>query len=144
MINLTGSGQEKIFIKTKILGKEINKSLTVKRSDLPDKDFYNRVIQDVKSELTNIIKSQNLIDVRTPSFINTKLIINKDNNLVELNRRLKKIDLVDNIYVQELNNEYILLKIKYLGKLNKIINQLENQKIILKFQNDQWNLSMKK
>ena len=31
-------------------------------------------------------------------------------------------------------NEYILLKIKYLGKLNKIINQLENQKIILKFQ----------
>ena len=30
-----------------------------------------------KKEITNLVKSQNLIDVRTPSFINVKLILIK-------------------------------------------------------------------
>ena len=50
------------------------------------------------------------------------LILKKKSNLVELNLRLKKIDLIENIYVQEFNNEYIFLKIKYLGKLIKLLN----------------------
>ena len=85
-----------------------------------------------------MIKSQNLIDIRTPSFINATLNVTKKNSLKELNSRLKKIDLIENIYIQELNNEYILIKIKYLGKIKKIIDQLESQKIILKLTDDQW------
>ena len=38
----------------------------------------------------------------------------------------------------------ILLKIRYLGKLDKIINQLKQQNIMLEFTNDQWNLKIKK
>ena len=56
--------------------------------------------------------------------------------MVELNKRLKNIDLIDNIYVQEFNSNYVLIKIKYLGKLNKIINQLESQKIMLELLNN--------
>ena len=62
--------------------------------------------------------------------------------MAELNKRLKRINLIDSIFVQEFNNEYILLKIKYLGKLDKIINQLGNQKIILKLVNDNWTLKI--
>ena len=80
----------------------------------------------------NLIKSQNLIDIKTPSFINAKFFIDKNNNLVELNRRIKKIELIENIYVQEFNKEYVDLKIKYLGKINKIIQQLRENNIILK------------
>ena len=94
--------------------------------------------------MVNIIKSQNLIDVRTPSFLNTRLIINKKNNLVELNNRLQNIDTIDGIFVQEFNNKYVLLKIRYLGKLDKIINQLKQQNIMLEFTNDKWNLKIKK
>ena len=54
--------------------------------------------------------------------------MSKKNNLVELNKRLEKIDLIDNINVQEFNNEYVLIKLRYLGKLNKIIKQLEDEK----------------
>ena len=60
------------------------------------------------------MKSQNLIDVRTPSFLNSKLVINKKNNLEELNKRIKKIDAINNIYVQELNKDFVLIKLKYL------------------------------
>ena len=38
--------------------------------------------------------------------------------------RLEKIDLIDEYYVQQLNKDYILVKIKYLGKITKIINKL--------------------
>ena len=57
---------------------------------------------------------------------------NKNNNLAELHKRLNNIGLVDDLYVQEINSEYVLLKIKYLGKLEKIINELKKEKIILK------------
>mgnify|MGYP006161422613 FL=1 len=89
-----------------------------------------------------MIKSQNLIDVRIPSFLNAQLIIDNKNNLVELNSRLKKIDLVENLYIKEFNKNIIFLKIKYLGRLDNIIRQLEDQKIILKFIDNQWSIKI--
>ena len=96
----------------------------------------------MKKELINLIKSQNLIDVRIPSFLNAKLIINKKNNLVELNSRLKKIDLVENLYVKEFNKNIVFLKIKYLGRLENIIRQKKKKKIILKFIDNQWSIKI--
>ena len=70
--------------------------------------------------------------------MNAKLDINKSSNLVELNLRIKNIDLIENLYVQEFNKNYVNLRIKYLGKLDKIINQLKKEKIDLQLINDQW------
>ena len=106
------------------------------------KDVNKKITFVIEKELVTLIKSQNLIDVKTPSFINTKFIMKKQNNLVELNKRLEKIDLIESIYVQELNNDYVNLKIKYLGKLDKIINQLKSQNIILKLSGEQWTLEI--
>jgi hypothetical protein len=70
--------------------------------------------------------------------LNAKLNINKSSNLVDLNSRIKNIDLIENIFVQEFNKDYMNLRIKYLGKLDKIINQLKKEKIGLELINDQW------
>ena len=48
--------------------------------------------------------------------------------------------MVDSIYIQEFNKNYMLIKLKYLGKLDKMINQLETQKIILKLSNEEWQI----
>ncbi|MDC1151904.1 hypothetical protein OAS95_04985, partial [Pelagibacteraceae bacterium] len=77
-----------------------------------------------------------------PSFLNVQFKVSKNNNLVELTSKLNKIDLIENIYIQEFNNESVFLKIKYLGKLAKIIKQLENKNIILKLNNGQWNIKI--
>ena len=131
----------KVFLKTKILGKNISKNIKIEKK-LDKEKFYEEIISDLKNEITNIIKSQNLIDVKTPSFLNVKLLLNKKDNFVELNRRLEKIDLIENIFVQEFNSKFILFKIKYFGKLDKIINQLEDQKIMLQFIDEQWRLEV--
>ena len=142
LIQRSNSKNEKVYLKTNILGNDINKNLQIEKSNLSQENLNKKIITEVSEEIINIVKSQNLIDIRTPSFLKAKLIIEKNNNLAELNKRLKRINLIDSIFVQEFNNEYILLKIKYLGKLDKIINQLRNQKIILKLVNDHWRLEI--
>ena len=104
--------------------------------------FNQKIILNLKSEIINIVKSQNLIDVRVPSFINIKFQLNKKNNLVELDKRIKNIDLIENIFVQELNNEYVLIKLKYLGNIDKIINELKTENILLSLEQEEWILKM--
>ena len=142
IIEDTNKVEEKIFLRMRILGKKIDKNIVFKRRNLKQNTFYDEIIKKVNKEIINTLKSQNLVDVRTPSFINTKLIIDKKNTLVELNRRLEKIDLIDSIFVQEFNNQYIFLKIRYLGKINKIIKQLNEQRILLDLIGDEWRLKI--
>ena len=65
---------------------KINKALVLENSNLNSKEYYSKIIQVVSKEIIDLIKSQNLIDIRTPSFLNTKFRINKKNNLVELEK----------------------------------------------------------
>ncbi len=142
LIDENNTNENKIFLKTNIMGKNINKSLIFKQIEKKSANFYDDIIFEIKNEIINLVKSQNLIDIRTPSFINIKFFIDKKNNLVDLDNRIKNIDLIQSLYVLELNKKYVLLKIKYLGKINKIINQLKDQDILLKLNNDQWSLQI--
>ena len=113
-----------------------------KKENFNDKFFYREVILEINNATKDLIKSQNLIDVKTPSFLNVEIQLNKKSNLVEFSNRLNKIDLIDNFYVQELNKDYVMVKIKYLGKINKIINKLKDEKIDLKMIAGKWQLNI--
>ena len=142
LIEETDSKNERIFLKMKILGKNINKNLIIKKENLKKNEFNVKIIEMVKKEIKKIVKKENLIDVRTPSFLNTKIKINKKTNLAELNKRFKEVDTIENIFVQKFNNEHIFIKIKYLGGLDKIINQLNDKKIRLELQGEEWSLKI--
>ena len=132
----------KVFLSTKIEEKQLNKNLLIDKSNLSEEQFNEKIIFEIKKVLKDLIKSQNLIDVRTPSFLNVEIKLNSKNNLVEFNNRLKKVYLIDNFYVQQLNKDFILVKIKYLGKINKIIKKLKDRKIDLKMKEGQWKISI--
>ena len=142
LITENNSKIKKVFLKTNIYGKKINKSLEIKNYKLEKNELHEKIIIDIKNELVNIVKSQNLIDIRTPSFLNAKFKINKKNSLVELKKRVEQIDLVEKIFIQEFNNEFVVLKIKFLGKVNNIINELKKEKINLRLNGEQWSLNI--
>ena len=144
LIKATNSDVDKIFLRTRVLNKKIDKTINLKKNFKNSDKLNEEIIKVISEELVNIIKSQNLIDIRTPSFLNARLEINNKNNLVELKKRLRNIDTVDGIFVQEFNYKYVLLKLRYLGKLDKIISQLKEQNIMLQLIGDQWNLRIKK
>jgi hypothetical protein len=50
--------------------------------------------------------------------------------------------LINNFYVQQLSKDYILVKIKYLGKIDKIINKLKDEKINLIMIAGEWQLNI--
>ena len=129
--------KKKIYLKTKIQDKLISKSLNFKK-DFKENNSKKRVISLLKEEITSLVKIENLIDIRTPSFINVKLNLNKKNNIIFLNSKIKKIDLIEEIFVMEFNKDYMNIKIKYLGKLERMINQLKKENIILELANDEW------
>ena len=132
-----------IFLIIKINEQKINKKIRIiKKENINDKDFYKKIILEINTIVTDLIKQQNLIDVRTPSFLNVKIILNNKNNLILLNNKLKKIDLINSFYVQKLNKDYALVKIKYLGKIKKIINKLKEENIYLKMHNGEWEIKI--
>jgi len=131
------SSYEKIYLKTKIQGKFISKNLNIKKN-IKENNSKNRVISLLKKEITNLVKSENLIDIRTPFFINVKLDLSEKNNLVFFNSKIKKIDLIEEVFVLEFNKDYMNIKIKYLGKLERMISQLKKEGIILQLINDNW------
>ena len=134
--------EKKVFLRSKIFGKNVDKNLIFKNKFDNQEEFLNFIIITIKKDLIDTIKSLNLVDIKTPSFLNTIFMIDKKNNLAELNKRLKKIDSIENIIVQNFNNKNIFLKIKYLGKLDKMIRQLKKEKIILKLNGDQWSIKL--
>tara|TARA_Y100001958_G_C21169487_1_gene501566 strand:- start:198 stop:1244 length:1047 start_codon:yes stop_codon:yes gene_type:complete len=131
-------GLNKIYIKSIIQGKKISKNIELKIQQLESNDLKSKIITELKKELINLVKSENLIDIRTPSFLNVKLEVNKKSNLVELNKRIQNIDLIENIYVQDFNKNFMNLRIKYLGKLDNIISQLKEENINLQLSEYQW------
>jgi len=138
LIESFSSGEKKIYLKAKIQNKIISKSLRFKEESMDKISFNEKIINEIKNEILNLVKSQNLIDIRIPSFLNAKLKLLNNSNLVEFNSKIKNISLVENIFVEELNKDYVNLKIKYLGKLEKLIFELKNENINLNFVNDEW------
>ncbi len=127
-----------VYIKTFIQEKNISKNLKLNIENSVKDIQYKKVIEQVNKELVNLVKLSNLIDIRAPSFLITKLKLTKKSNLVELKTRIKNIDLIENIYVQKFNKDYMNLRIKYLGKLEKLIIELKKKNISLKLKNEQW------
>ena len=138
LIDDNKSNNGKVFIKTLIQGKNISKSFNLKKNNLNTNMFYNEIIINTKKQLIDLVKSKNLVDISTPFFLNVKLNLNRKSNLAKLNLRIKKIDSIENIYVQEFNKDYVNLRIKYLGKLDNIITQLKKENIDLRLINDLW------
>ena len=127
LIEESSNNEENIYLKAKIQNKIISKNFKFKKKNYENIKFKQKKISKTKDEIINLVKSQNLIDVSTPSFLNVRLNLNKNSNLVQLNSKINNIDLIENIFVQELNKDYVNLKIKYLGELKRIINLLKKR-----------------
>ena len=79
-----------------------------------------------------------MIDVNTPSFLNLFFEIKQTNDYLKLRNIFNSIDLIENYSVQEMTNEYVKIKIKYKGKVNKLRDNLLKNKINITIQDNIW------
>ena len=129
----------KVFLKGIISSKMVIKNLNLKN----EKNLnYQNILESLKKEIFEIIKSQNIVDIGRPSFLNLKLKINKANDLIKLQTLLSEIDLIENFHVNELNKKFANIKIKYYGKINVITEKIKKKGLKLEVINNQWKVSV--
>ena len=131
-------GEFKAFIKTSIENKEIDKSLNLKIYPKNKKKTYKVAMETLKEEITQIWKGQNLIDVNTPSFLDLFLDINQTNDYLKIRNIFNSIDLIENYSVLEMTNEYMKIRLKYKGKVNKLRDKLLEKKINIRIKDYIW------
>ena len=132
----------KVFIKGLVSENNVTKNIKLMEQGNEDKNSQNLIITEIKNQIYEIWKQQNLIDVRTPSFLNIILDINNKTDLLKLREALEDIDLIESHNVLELNRSYAKIKIKYFGKINKLKIKFKENGIKTNISNNQWKLKL--
>ncbi len=137
-----GDKQANVFLKGKISGNEVIKNVEIEINNNDTKVNYTYIIKEVKKEINELWKSQNLIDISAPTFLNIMLFISKPRDLLNLQQALSTIDLIDRYSVLELNKNYAKLNVKYYGKINKIKKKFQENGIIIEIINNEWRVKL--
>ena len=132
----------KFFLKGTISSKKIIKNLILK-DNTAEKIEYSSILKFLKKEILELVKSQNIIDIGVPSFLNISISLNRKNDLLLFQNILSGVDLIENFNVREFNNQFAYVNIKYYGKINKIKEKLTKKGLEINFINNQWSARLK-
>ena len=103
---------------------------------------FNQAIKEIKSEIKQIWKSQDLVDFSTPSFLDFSLEFNNVNDFLKIKNILDKMELIDNYAVLELTKDYAKLRIKYNGRIIKIKEKFNQKDILVEIVDNEWKLKI--
>ena len=131
-----------VFIKTFIENKDINKNMKLTFNPNDENNSYNNAIYLLKKEISQIIKSQNLISVNVPSFIDFNLKLKKNDDFFNLQNIFDNIDMIEKYSVLELNKDYVKIRVKYLGKIEKIKNKIISKGVKINIIDNEWRLKI--
>ena len=137
-INFT-KNKSKIFLQAFISGKKINKSFTIDNfGNINDKDFYDIIIKKTKQEIEDIIKKENILDLRKPIFLKINFRIKDQSDLKFFQNAIGQISVVENYEVSNINSKNTQIKIKFYGNLIKFQKLLESKGVDLNIQDNEW------
>ena len=68
--------------------------------------------------------------------------IKNQDDLLKVQMALEGIELIENFYVLELTKNYARIRIKYLGKMDKIKNKFYEKGLELTSSDNQWKISL--
>ncbi len=128
----------KVFIKAYFDEKEVIKNITLNNNSTDD---YNSLIMNVKDQINQIWKEQNLIDINTPAYLDIIFDIKKINDFLKFRTFLDTIDIIDNYSILEITNKYAKIRMKYKGKISNLREKFLNEKININIENNEWSLS---
>jgi hypothetical protein len=128
----------KVFIKAYFNEKELIKNIILNDNSTDD---YNSLIMNVKDQINQIWKEQNLIDINTPAYLNIIFDIKEINDFLKFRTFLDTLDIIDNYSILEITNKYAKIRMKYKGKISNLREKFLNEKININIENNEWSLS---
>ena len=131
------------FMKTNLEGVKKAKKINFEKEELENKESRNNIIKNAKYYINELWKKENLIDISVPSYLVVNTKIKDPSSLEKIIKTMKKISLIENYIVQELDNKSAKIKIKFFGKIQNLQNSFLRNGIEFKIIDDKWNLNLK-
>ena len=113
-----------IHIKTNFNNSKTSKNITYELSDIKDELKLNDILKNLKMEITDIWKKENVINFSIPLLIRIKFQHKNLHDLDKLKNDLYEISIIDNYFLEEFNINNSFFKIYYYGNPKKLQTEL--------------------
>ena len=131
-----------VFLKTNFNSLRKLKKIELKVKNLQDKKVRESVINILKYSIHDMLKEQNLIDISIPSYLTVNAPIKEANSLGEIIKKIEKISLVTDYYIEKLDKNSAKIKIKYLGKIKNLQNSFMDNGFTFQIIDNEWKITL--
>ena len=131
-----------VFLKTNFRGKKKVKRINLQVQDLAKKEVRENIIINLKSNINDIWKEQNLVDISTPSYLTVNARLKGPGSLINIIEKIKEISLIDYYFVEELDKDSAKIKLKYFGKIKNLQNSFQDNGFEFKVIHNEWSLNL--
>ena len=112
------------YIKTNFNNNKFSKNISFKISNLNDEDKLREILHEMKMEINDIWKKENIINLAIPLTIKVKFNYKTLEELDLLSNVFYKISTIDQFSLEEFNTNNSYFKIYYFGNPRKLSNEL--------------------
>jgi len=116
--------QLNVYIKTNFNNNKISKNITYELNDIKDELKLNDILKNLKMQITDIWKNENVINLSSPLLIRVKFQHRNLGDLDKLKNTFYKISIIDNYSLEELNIKNSSFKIYYYGNPKRLRTEL--------------------
>ena len=113
-----------IYLKTNFNNNTTSKNISYEVKNIRDEIMLNSILKDLKLEIVDLWKEQNLINLLLPLSIKIKFQHSKLKDLDKLRKTFSKIGTIDNYTLEEFNINNSDYKIYYYGNPKKLKAEL--------------------
>lgn len=131
-----------VFLKTNFNSLRKLKKIELNVKNLQDKKVRESVINSLKHSIHDMWKEQNLIDISVPSYLTVNAPIKEANSLGEIIKKIEKISLVTDYYIEKLDKNSAKIKIKYLGKIKNLQNSFMDNGFTFQIIDNEWKITL--
>jgi len=132
----------KIHLKTNFNNNKISKNFLYDLDNIEDESKLKFILKDLKIQITDLWKQENIINLSTPLLIRVKFQHLNLENLDKLKKNLNNISIIENYSLEELNIKNSFFKIYYFGNPRKLRNELQKYGYRLISDQGQWKINI--
>ena len=116
--------QLNVYVKTNFNNNKTSKNITYELYDIKNELKLNDILKDLKMQITDIWKQENVIDLSSLLLIRIKFQHTNLQDLYKLKNTFYKISIIDNYSLEEFNINNSFFKIYYYGNPKRLRTEL--------------------
>ena len=129
-----------VYLKTNFNNSELSKNISYELLNINDNVKLAKILSELKIIITDIWKSENIINLAIPLSIKIKFKYNKLGDLDMLTNTFYKIYIIDKYFLEEFNTNNSFFKIYYYGNPKKLSNELLEFGYLLRNDQGKWEI----